>query len=191
MRTSSTSPGIAPLMKTGPVRMCPPGPRSVTSRRIVRTYSGTPLGGTTPEASTSSGSGPLTVSMMTMSPELMVSTGLSAALKCPAWTLCALGIGVYSAASALGNASADKSKLQIDSAPILAIASSPSRVLRGLRGATQLLNDATLRALVCGISAMSLAGPRLPVRHVCLHGEYPSDRRYFCDCLKYRRSGGG
>jgi hypothetical protein len=28
---------------------------------------------------------------------------------------------VYSAASALGNASADKSKLQIDSAPILAI----------------------------------------------------------------------
>src|SRR5712671_4301085 len=132
--------------------MCPPGPRSVTSRRIVRTYSGTALGGTTPEASTSSGSGPLTVSTMTMSPELMVSTGLSAALKCPTWTVCGLGISVYSAASALGNASADKSKLQIDSAPILAIASSLLRVLRGLRGATQLLNDATLHALVRGIA---------------------------------------
>jgi len=63
--------------------------------------------------------------MMTMSPELMVSTGLSAALKCPTWTVCGLGISVYSAASALGNTSADKSKLQIDSARILAIASSP------------------------------------------------------------------
>src|SRR5882672_4438892 len=106
--------------------MCPPGPRSVTSRRIVRTYSGTALGGTTPEASTSSGSGPLTVSTMTMSPELMVSTGLSAALKCPTWTVCGLGISVYSAASALGNTSADKTKPQIDSAPILSIASFPS-----------------------------------------------------------------
>src|SRR5258708_7358765 len=105
--------------------MCRPGPRSVTSRRIVRTYSGTALGGTTPEASASSGSGPLMVSMMTVSPELMVSTGLSAALKCPTWTVCGLGISVYSAASALGNASADKSKLQIDSVPILALASSP------------------------------------------------------------------
>jgi hypothetical protein len=63
--------------------------------------------------------------MMTMSPELMVSTGLSAALKCPTWTVCGLGINVYSAVSALGDASADKSKLQIDSAQILAIASSP------------------------------------------------------------------
>jgi hypothetical protein len=63
--------------------------------------------------------------MMTMSPELMVSTGLSAALKCPTWTVCGLGISVYSAASASGNTSADESTLQIDSAPILAIASSP------------------------------------------------------------------
>jgi hypothetical protein len=37
---------------------------------------------------------------------------------------------VYSAASALGNASAGNSKLQIDSAPILAIASSHFRVAR-------------------------------------------------------------
>src|SRR5215472_18046883 len=93
---------------------------------MVRTYSGTALGGTTPDASTSAGSGPPTDSIVTMSPELIVSTGLSAALKCPTWTVCGLGISVYSAASALGNASADKSKLQIDSASILAIASSPS-----------------------------------------------------------------
>src|SRR5215831_15213963 len=128
--------------------MCPPGPRSVASRRIVRTYSGTALGGTTPEASTSSGSGPLTVSMMTISPELMVSTGVSAALKYPTWTVCGLGISVYSAASALGNASADKSKPQIDSAPILPIASSLLRVPGGLRGATQLFSDASVHALV-------------------------------------------
>jgi hypothetical protein len=73
--------------------------------------------------------------MMTMSPELMVSTGLSAALKYPTWTVCGLGISAYSAASALGTASADKSKLQIDSGPILAIASSVFRVLSRLRDA--------------------------------------------------------
>jgi hypothetical protein len=81
--------------------------------------------------------------MITMSPELMVSTGLSAALKCPTWTVCGLGISVYSAASALGNTSADKSKLQIDSAPILAILPPLFRVLSGLRGSAQPLNNAT------------------------------------------------
>jgi hypothetical protein len=45
--------------------------------------------------------------MVTMSPELMVSTGLSVALKYPTWTVCGLGISTYSAQSALGNASAE------------------------------------------------------------------------------------
>src|SRR5882724_1123084 len=48
MRSSSTSPGIAPLMKIGPVRMCKAGPRSLTSRKMARVYSGTSLGETTP-----------------------------------------------------------------------------------------------------------------------------------------------
>src|SRR5258707_15239451 len=121
----------------------------------------------------------------------MVSTGLSAALKCPTWTVCGLGISVYSAASALGNASADKSKLQIDSAPILAIASSPSPSSQRVARCHATLKRCYLACARLWNKRMSLAGPRLPVRHVWLHGEYPSDRRYFCDCLKYRRSGGG
>ena len=80
--------------------------------------------------------------MMTMSPELMVSTGLSAALKCPTWTVCGLGINVYSAALAFGNASPDTSKLQIGSALMLAIASSLPAFLRG---GTHPLNDATCK----------------------------------------------
>jgi hypothetical protein len=80
--------------------------------------------------------------MMTMSPELMVSTGFSAALKCPTWTVCGVGINVYSAASGLGNVSADRSKLQIDSALILTIASSLPAFLRG---GTHPLNDATCK----------------------------------------------
>jgi hypothetical protein len=110
MRTSSTSPNVAPLMKIGPVKVCGPGPRSVTSRRMVRVCSGTALGGTTPEASTSAASGPPTDSIVTISPELMVNAGLSAALKYPMWTVCGLGIKVYSAESASDNANAEKNK---------------------------------------------------------------------------------
>jgi hypothetical protein len=65
---------------------------------------------------------------------------LSAALKCPTWTVCGLGINVYSAAIAFGNASTDKSKLQIGSALILAIA---SFLPAFLRGGAHPLNDAT------------------------------------------------
>jgi hypothetical protein len=72
-----------------------------------------------------------------MSPELMVNAGLSAALKYQMWTVCGLGIRVYSAESASDNASAEKNKLQ-DSVPILAIASSLFRVLRWWRARTAL-----------------------------------------------------
>jgi hypothetical protein len=43
--------------------------------------SGTTLGGTAPDWSISTGSSDVAVSIVTMSPELIVSTGLSAALK--------------------------------------------------------------------------------------------------------------
>src|SRR5215467_8523078 len=68
------------------------------------------------------------VSIVTISPELIVRTGLSAALKLPMCTVAGLGISVYSAQSALGDASAAKNKLQIKSPLILAIASSLFRV---------------------------------------------------------------
>src|SRR5215510_6446870 len=89
-----------------------------------RTYCGMALGGTTPDCSIGPGSMAVAVSMVTMSPELIVSTGLIAALKFPMCTVAGLGISVYSAQRAFGDASADKSKLQINSARILAIASS-------------------------------------------------------------------
>src|SRR5450432_3501862 len=44
------------------------------------------------------------VSMVTMSPDSMVSAGLLAALKLPMFTVCGLGIRVYSAARAAGAA---------------------------------------------------------------------------------------
>jgi hypothetical protein len=64
------------------------------------------------------------VSMVTISPELIVRTGLSAALKLPMCTVAGLGISVYSAQNARGDASADNSKLQINSPLKLAIAPS-------------------------------------------------------------------
>jgi hypothetical protein len=45
------------------------------------------------------------VSMVTISPELIVSTGLSAALKLPMCTVAGLGISVYSAQSTFGTVS--------------------------------------------------------------------------------------
>src|SRR5215813_12827861 len=99
-----------------------------------RTYCGMALGGTTPDCSIGPGSMAVAVSMVTMSPELIVSTGLIAALKFPMCTVAGLGISVYSAQRALGDASADKSKLQVNSAAlILAIASSLFGVLSGPR----------------------------------------------------------
>jgi hypothetical protein len=79
--------------------------------------------------------------MVTVSPELMVSTDLRAASKFPTCTVSGLGISVYSAPSALGTASTDTSKLQMNSALILVIASSPcSRPHQThLRAGTQLL----------------------------------------------------
>jgi hypothetical protein len=61
-----------------------------------------------------------------------------------AWTVCGLGISVYSAASdALGNASTDKSKLPIDNAPTFAMVRPLFCILSGLRGSTHLFDDAT------------------------------------------------
>jgi len=48
---------------------------------MARWYSGTTLGGTAPDWSISTGSSEVAVSIVTMSPELIVSTGLSTALK--------------------------------------------------------------------------------------------------------------
>src|SRR5262245_31476841 len=62
-----------------------------------RTYCGTALGGTTPDCSIGSGSIAAAVSIVTMSPELMVRTGLTLAAKWPTCTVCGLGISVYSA----------------------------------------------------------------------------------------------
>src|SRR5436190_8370574 len=67
-----------------------------------RTYCGTALDGTTPDSSIGPGSIAAAVSMVTMSPELMVSTGFTLAAKCPMCTVCGLGISVYSAARAVG-----------------------------------------------------------------------------------------
>jgi hypothetical protein len=86
----------------------------------VRTYSGTALGGTTPEAN-----------FLWIGPangldddDVARIDGQHRLERCAEMSdvdVCGLGIRVYSAAVAFGNASADKSKLQIDSAPILAI----------------------------------------------------------------------
>src|SRR3954470_3061310 len=62
-----------------------------------RTYCGTALGGTTPDSSIGPGSIAAAVSIVTMSPELMVNTGLTLAAKWPMCTVCGLGISVYSA----------------------------------------------------------------------------------------------
>src|SRR3954471_7001734 len=62
-----------------------------------RTYCGTAAGGTTPDSSIAAGSIAAAVSIVTMSPELMVSTGLTFAAKWPTCTVCGLGISVYSA----------------------------------------------------------------------------------------------
>src|SRR5262245_44806310 len=65
-----------------------------------RTYWGTALGGTAPEASIASGSSWVAASSVTMSPELIVSTGRLVALKLPMFTVRGLGISVCSAADA-------------------------------------------------------------------------------------------
>src|SRR5579863_8615964 len=69
-----------------------------------RTYCGTAPGGTTPEASTASGSIWVAASRFTMSLELIVSAGLFAALKFPIFTVRGDGTRVYSAACATGDA---------------------------------------------------------------------------------------
>src|SRR5436305_5655957 len=62
-----------------------------------RMYCGAALGGTTPDSSIGPGSMAAAVSIVTMSPELMVRTGLTLAAKWPMCTVCGLGISVYSA----------------------------------------------------------------------------------------------
>jgi hypothetical protein len=62
-----------------------------------RRYCGIALGGTTPERSICSGSIAAAVSMVTMSPELMLRTGFTLAAKWPTCTVCGLGISVNSA----------------------------------------------------------------------------------------------
>src|SRR6266566_5194011 len=97
MRTSSTSPGIAPLISIGPVSTCPEGPRSFTSRNMSRWYCGIALGGTTPDWSMISGANNDDVSIVTVSPDAMLSTGFRLDAKCPMCTVCGLGIRVNSA----------------------------------------------------------------------------------------------
>src|ERR1035437_8378808 len=65
-----------------------------------RTYWGTAEGGTAWEASIALGSNWVAASSVTMSPELMVSTALLAALKLPILTVRGLGMSVNSAARA-------------------------------------------------------------------------------------------
>src|SRR6516165_5714783 len=65
---------------------------------ISRTYCGTSLRGITPDRSTIAGSRCVAVSIVTMSPELMVRTGLRLARKKPTCTVCGLGMSVNSAA---------------------------------------------------------------------------------------------
>src|SRR6266576_2135286 len=75
-----------------------------------RTYCGTALGGTARDASIASGSNCVAASKVTMSPELMVSAGLLAALKFPMLTVLGVGISVNSAAAApLGSGIKDAS----------------------------------------------------------------------------------
>src|SRR5882762_8737627 len=71
-----------------------------------RTYCGTTLGGTTPDSSSCAGSMAAALSMVTISPDSMVSTGFTLAAKCPIWTVCGLGISVCSAACAAGTPAA-------------------------------------------------------------------------------------
>jgi hypothetical protein len=66
-------------------------------------------------------------SMVTISPELTVNTGFSAALKCPTCTVCGLGISEYSAPDAEGTTGAKRSKLKNKRALKLYIASSLHR----------------------------------------------------------------
>src|SRR5579864_983755 len=65
-----------------------------------RTYCGTALGGTTPDASTASGSICVDASRLTISPELILSAGGFVALKFPMLTVRGEGTSVYSAADA-------------------------------------------------------------------------------------------
>ena len=77
--TSSTSPGMAPSMATGPVRKCGPGPRSLTLAYI-SFISRMGLSVAAPSRSSISGM-PQMVSMVTTSPGFTVSTGLASAAK--------------------------------------------------------------------------------------------------------------
>src|SRR3990172_5915315 len=62
---------------------------------MVGMSSGTAEGGTTPDRTTCAGSRERVVSVTTMSPESIVSTGLIAALKCPQCTVCGDGVSVW------------------------------------------------------------------------------------------------
>ena len=76
MRTSSTSPGSAPSTWMGPVRMCPPGPLSVTLSTIARSAGSTSTG-RTPAPSRRLGVEVSSVPTTTWSPDAMCSTGLA------------------------------------------------------------------------------------------------------------------
>src|SRR5260370_946831 len=70
----STSPGSAPSMKIGPVRMGPPGPLFVTSLKISRSDCSTSAG-FTPAPSSRVGLDVISVWTSTVSPDLMRNTG--------------------------------------------------------------------------------------------------------------------
>ena len=74
IRTSSASPGSAPSTKIGPVRMCPPGPLSVTSLWMSRSARSTWSGGT-PARSSLAGLLVMSVWTSTASPGLILRTG--------------------------------------------------------------------------------------------------------------------
>jgi hypothetical protein len=93
--------------------------------------------------------------------------------------------------SSLGNASAD-SNLQIDSSPVSAIASSRFfRILKGLRGCYATPERCYLACHRCAEWRNVPCWSDAIVRPALLAPKHRSDRRYFCVCLKYRRSGGG
>ena len=72
------SPGSAPSIATGPVRIWPPGPRSCTLSNTARRL-GSTSAGATPAFSSPVGLLVSRVWNTTVSPDLIVSTGLAAA----------------------------------------------------------------------------------------------------------------
>ena len=71
IRTSSVSPGSAPSMAIGPVRIWPPGPRSIAARRTPRAALGSTSAEATPAFSSPAGLLVSRVWTTTMSPDFM------------------------------------------------------------------------------------------------------------------------